>query len=72
MAFFLANLRKNIVFVIIFAMTKEERAEKRAKIKEIREQNRDFIERLKPLIAKKYRTSMRFEDSLMDHNLIQI
>ena len=66
MAFFLANLRKNIVFAIIFAMTKEERAEKRAKIKEVREQNRDFIERLKPLIAKKYRTSMRFEDSLMD------
>lgn len=68
MAFFLANLRKNIVFAIIIAMTKEERVTKRAKIKEIREQNRDFIERLKPLIAKKYRTSMRFEDSLMDDN----
>ena len=68
MAFFLANLRKNIVFAIIFSMTKQERAEKRAKIKEVREQNRDFVERLKPLIAKKYRTSMHFEDSLMDDN----
>ena len=49
-------------------MTKEERLEKKAKRKEIREQNKEFIERLKPLVAKKYRTSMRFEDSLMDDN----
>ena len=49
-------------------MTKEEKLEKRAKRQEIREQNKEFIERLKPLIAKKYRTSMRFEDSLMDDN----
>ena len=49
-------------------MTKEEKREKRAKVKEIREQNKEFIERLKPLIAKKYRTSMHYEDSLMDDN----
>ena len=49
-------------------MTKKESREKREKRKEIREQNREFIERLKPLIAKKYRTSMHFEDSLMDDN----
>ena len=28
-------------------------------------QNKEFIERLKPLIAKKYRTSLRYEDALM-------
>lgn len=49
-------------------MTREEKLEKRAKRQEIREQNKEFIERLKPLIAKKYRTSMHFEDSLMDDN----
>ena len=49
-------------------MTKEEKREKRAKRKEIREQNKEFIERLKPLIAKKYCTSMHYEDSLMDEN----
>ncbi len=40
------------------------RQEKREKIKEIRAQNREFIQRLKPLIEKKFRTSMRYEDSL--------
>ena len=49
-------------------MTREEKLEKRAKRQEIREQNKEFVERLKPLIAKKYRTSMHFEDSLMDDN----
>ena len=49
-------------------MTKQERLEKREKIKEIRFQNKEFIERLKPLVAKKYRTSMHYEDSLMDDN----
>ena len=43
-------------------MTRKERREKR---KEIREQNREFIKRLAPLIERKYRTSMRFEESLM-------
>ena len=43
-------------------MTKEE---KKAYRKEIREQNRDFMARLKPLFAKKFRTSLRYEDSLM-------
>ena len=43
-------------------MTRKERREKR---KEIREQNREFIKRLEPLIERKYRTSMRFEESLM-------
>ena len=41
------------------------RAEKREKRKEIAIQNKEFIERLKPLIAKKYRTSLRYEDTLM-------
>ena len=43
-------------------MTSKERREKR---KEIRQQNKDFIERLKPLIERRYLTSIRFEDSLM-------
>ena len=43
-------------------MTSKERREKR---KEIRQQNIEFIERLKPLIERKYLTSIRFEDSLM-------
>ena len=43
-------------------MTSKERREKR---KEIVQQNKDFIERLKPLIERKYLTSIRFEDSLM-------
>ena len=49
-------------------MTKEEKRAKREKKAEIRTQNKEFLERLKPLIAKKYRTSMHFEDSLMDDN----
>ena len=49
-------------------MTKEEKRAKREKKAEIRAQNKEFLERLKPLIAKKYRTSMHFEDSLMDDN----
>ena len=64
----MAGLPKFFDFGKILGMTKEEKLEKRAKRKEIREQNKEFIERLKPLIAKKYRTSMRFEDSLMDDN----
>ena len=43
-------------------MTRQERREKR---KEIREQNREFVQRLKPLIERKYRTSIHYEDSLM-------
>ena len=43
-------------------MTRQEKREKR---KEIAIQNKEFVERLKPLIAKKYRTSMHYEDSLM-------
>ena len=39
--------------------------ERREKRKEIRQQNKDFIERLKPLVAKKYRTTMHYEDTLM-------
>lgn len=42
-------------------MTRQEKREKR---KEIALQNKEFVQRLKPLIAKKYRTSMRYEDSL--------
>ena len=41
------------------------RKEKREKRKEIAIQNKEFVQRLKPLIAKKYRTSMHYEDSLM-------
>ena len=41
------------------------REEKRAYRKEIREQNKEFVNRLKPLFAKKFRTSLRYEDSLM-------
>ena len=41
------------------------RAEKRERRKEVRQQNKEFLERLKPLIAKKYRASMHYEDSLM-------
>lgn len=43
-------------------MTKQEKREYR---REIREQNKDFVNRLKPLIDKKYRTTMHYEDSLM-------
>ncbi len=43
-------------------MTRQEKREKR---KEIALQNKEFVQRLKPLIAKKYRTSMHYEDSLM-------
>ena len=49
-------------------MTKEEKLQRREKRKEIKEQNKEFLERLKPLIAKKYRTSIHYEDSLMDEN----
>lgn len=41
------------------------RQEKKAKRKEVAAQNKEFVERLKPLIAKKYRTSMHYEDTLM-------
>ena len=41
------------------------KAEKREKRKEIAIQNKEFVERLKPLIAKKYRTSIRYEDTLV-------
>ena len=41
------------------------RGEKREKRKEIALQNKEFIERLKPLIEKKYRTSIMYEDTLM-------
>ena len=43
-------------------MTRQERRERN---KEVRAQNKEFIERLKPLIERKYRTSIRFEESLM-------
>ena len=60
---------QNIKILVKYnGMTKQERLEKREKIKEIRAQNKEFIERLKPLVAKKYRTSMHYEDSLMDDN----
>lgn len=62
MVFSSAKLNKWPFFVIISAMTREERREKR---KEIRAQNKEFIERLKPLIERRYRTSMHYEDSLM-------
>ena len=42
-------------------MTRQERREKR---REIREQNKEFVQRLKPLIERKYRTSIHYEDSL--------
>ena len=41
------------------------RSERRERNKEIRAQNKEFIERLKPLMESKYRTSIRFEESLM-------
>ena len=43
-------------------MTREER---KAYRKEIRDQNKEFIKKLKPLFAKRYRASLRYEDSLM-------
>ena len=43
-------------------MTKQEKREYK---REIRNQNKEFIQRLKPLIDKKYRTTMHYEDSLM-------
>lgn len=55
-------LTENKVFDIILTMTKEER---KAYRKEIREQNKEFIRKLKPLFAKRYRASLRYEDSLM-------
>lgn len=39
--------------------------EKRKKIKEISSQKRDFLKRLTPLVEKKYRVSMHYEDTLM-------
>lgn len=41
------------------------RKEKRDKRREIALQNKDFASRLAPLFAKKYRYSMRYEDSVM-------
>jgi hypothetical protein len=58
----LADLPKNKVFAIILGMTRAERREKR---KEIAIQNLEFKKRLRPLIAKKYRTSLRYEDLLV-------
>ena len=46
-------------------MNRQERREKR---KEIKEQNKEFIKRLKPLIERRYLTSIRFEDSLMSND----
>ena len=43
-------------------MTKQEKREYK---REIRIQNKEFIQRLKPLIDKKYRTTIHYEDSLM-------
>ena len=43
-------------------MTKQEKKEYK---REIRKQNKEFIQRLKPLIDKKYRTTIHYEDSLM-------
>lgn len=43
-------------------MTRKEKKERR---KELREQNREFAKRLAPLFAKRYRTSIRYEDSVM-------
>ena len=42
-----------------------QRAEKREKNKEIAIQNRNFLEKLKPLNAKKFRTSLLYEDTLV-------
>lgn len=55
-------MTENKVFDIIQGMTKEER---KAYHKEIREQNKEFVKKLKPLFAKRYRASLRYEDSLM-------
>ena len=41
------------------------RNEKREKAKEIAIQNKEFVERLKPLVAKKYLTSLHYEDTLV-------
>ena len=68
MVFYWLICQKSLILVKYLSMTKEERREKREKRQEIREQNKEFIERLRPLIAKKYRTSMHYEDSLMDEN----
>lgn len=43
-------------------MTRKEKKEKR---REIAKQNKEFAERLVPLFAKKYRASLRYEDSLI-------
>ena len=43
-------------------MTKQEKREYK---REIRKQNKEFLQRLKPLIDKKYRTTIHYEDSLM-------
>ena len=59
---FFVFLTENKVFDIILTMTREER---KAYRKEIRDQNKEFIKKLKPLFAKRYRASLRYEDSLM-------
>ena len=41
------------------------RIERREKRKEIIAQNKEFAKRLKPLIAKRFRTSMHYEDTLV-------
>ena len=41
------------------------RIERREKRKEILAQNKEFAKRLKPLIAKRFRTSMHYEDTLV-------
>ena len=63
MMVFLWQICEKTKFLIYYlGMTRQERREKR---REIREQNRDFIKRLAPLIERKYRTSIHFEESLM-------
>lgn len=41
------------------------RAEKREKRREVARQNKEFAQRLMPLFAKRYRASLRYEDSLI-------
>lgn len=41
------------------------RSEKKDKMREIAVQNKNFVERLKPLVAKKYLTSLHYEDTLV-------
>ena len=63
MMVFLWEICEKTKFLLYYlGMTRQERREKR---KEIREQNKEFIKRLAPLIERKYRTSIHFEESLM-------